>query len=745
MSGAGIVSGAASEHVSLFVDGRELDVLTLRGDEGVSTLFRYELGCAEQHDLADPEPLLGTSAVVSVRDGYGAVRTVAGIVSEASSRVFDEGRTLVTLIVRPAAYRLRVGRDSRVVQDLDVRGIVEQVLSRAGVSARWELCETYAPRSYTQQYREDDWSFVERLLEEEGIYYWFDHESGASELVFADRSGAAPELPGGAAIDFSDETGLQTSREVVHDFGACLELTEDRHRVASFDPDRPNLSVAGDQGGGDLEIYDGRGGGPVEPAIAAARVRTRMEATKAKRGRARGASNSMRVVPGRILELGGHPDGDLDGRYFITQTRIVVAQRQREGQGPEALPPDCQFESLREAVTYRPPADTPWPRQYGLQTGVIVGPAGEEVYPDSTGRVRLQFHWDRQGARDDSAGKWMRVVQRGTAGSMLLPRMGWNVITFNEEGSVDQPIVLSRLFDAEHHPPYALPDNKTRTAFKTATTPGGGSSNEIRFEDKTGAEQMFINSTRDFNVLVQDSKTEQIKADHQRSVQMNHALDVGQNAAETVVGNATTTIGGNESETTGAGQQKTVNGDEMNVIGGGRQIETGQTLTTDVTSLRTLLVGGAQIDIALGDITANAPLVHTLVGGAAIKLTIDPMIESVGAAGTTQTIGALKFEKSVAPRTITVAGAYTETIGASLAHKTKAQYSDSAPTWSKTVGATLTGDGKTITIKGDKIDVVCGGSTIAITDSSVTVTAGSIDVSDASLTTGKPGIVNLNF
>ena len=453
MTAPDALSAAASEHAALQIDGRELDVLALEGEEAVSRLFCYRLRCRTTDEWADPEGLLGKDAAIELRDGVGASRTIRGIVAEAEATVFDEGRTLLVVAVRPAVYRLRLGRDCRVYQDATVQEIVQQVLDRAGLPARWQLGRSYPKRIYTQQYREDDWSFVERLLEEEGIYYWFDHEGADSALVFADESEGASDLVGGALLEFHTETGMQASRELVHQLGARSMLTEDRHTLHSFDPERPNLSVASDQGGGDLEIYDGRGAGPADPELAQARAQTRLEAAKARRATVSGASSSIRLVPGRAFELEGHLENRFDGRYFVTETELSIVQRQREGGGPESRPPECRFGALRSSQVFRAPLDTSWPRQHGLQSAVVIGPAGEEVYPDASGRVRLQYHWDRQGVRDETAGRWMRVVQRGTAGSMLLPRMGWNVTTFNEEGAVDGPMVLSRLFDAEHPPP----------------------------------------------------------------------------------------------------------------------------------------------------------------------------------------------------------------------------------------------------------------------------------------------------
>ena len=765
------------EHVSLDLEGTSLEVVELRTDEAVSQLFRIDLSCVSSDAGPSPHELLGKRAHVVLRDGAGTLRPIRGIVAEARKVVMDQGKATLELTIRPDAFRLTLGRDCRVFHDSSVVDIVKSVLARAGVEADWELMGSYHTRVYTAQYRESDWSFVSRLLEEEGIYYWFDHDERESRIVFGDRSAGAADLHGGAAVRYATETGLQTGREVIIDIGAGGRFSADRFTVGSFDHERPELTIRSSAGGGAHEMYDAPGGGPADPGVAQARAQTRLEAAQSLRTEYRGRSSSIRLVPGRLLEVTDPPVPQLGGRLFLLASKLHVRQR-RWGAVESLSPPECAFRGLPKEVLFRPEALTPGARQAGLQTGVVVGAPGDEVYPDSVGRVRVQLHWDREGGRDDKAGKWMRSAQRGTADSMLLQRVGWNVMTANEEGTVDAPLVLSRFYDAEHPPPYALPDNKTRVTYKTATTPGGGSFNEIRYEDLAGSEEMFINASKDMQVLVNDRKAETVKSNAARTVVVDWLLDVGKNYSEEVQASQKVSVGASEEEGVGDARKKSVTGSESASVGAGRTFATGDSITTNVGGMRTLRVGGAQLDISLGEIKLTAPAIAVLVGGAAIKATFDKMVESVGmtvnvstginlaggkvkqAAGlpgvsglvsglnskfnakvgiVVQTIGGAKFELTPKTRSIKVDGQYNETVGGMMTLKTAADIVDSSKSSSTlTVAGPLSAKAREIVVEAtDELVVECGSTKLTINKSEVKLESPSVDLSQASLMTAK--------
>ncbi|HVY46948.1 MAG TPA: hypothetical protein VHB21_13765, partial [Minicystis sp.] len=369
--------------------------------------------------------------------------------------------------------------------------------------------------------------------------------------------------------------------------------------------------------------------------------------------------------------------------------------------------------------------------------------------------------------------------------SMLLPRVGWNVFTVNEEGDADAPAVMSRMFDAAHPPPYPLPENKTRTVFKTATTPGGGSFNEIRYEDTAGQEQMLVVASKDLDVLVQNAKTEDVKRDLSRDVKNDHTLDVGQNAEEGIVGSQTITIGGSEHEKVGKSRQKEIGKDETISIGGARSLRVSGAAETSAAS-RSLSVGVAQIDVSLGDLTLTTPVYAELVGGAVVRASPRPITEDVGMTLSTsmivsratgmlgvggiggavvsaaaraipavsggagivvQTIGGAKLELAGLSRTVSVTKKLTETVGGAMVVKTMGTFTDEATTkWSLTVGGKLDLGAKELVVEGDVVTLeVAGGTQIVVDkDHGVKISSASMDLSGAELSAEPKGKVKQN-
>jgi type VI secretion system secreted protein VgrG len=716
----------ADEHARLRIGGSDLEVVSLDAREGASELYRIELVCRGPAGGIEPGSVLGAEAVVQLFDSFEQSRTVTGVVAELGNLHHDDGSVTVRVLVRPAAHLLTLGSGCRAFVDQSVVEIVDRVLG--SLPHRWEVTQTYAKRAYTQQYREDDWGFVARELESEGIYYWFDHAAGG-ELVLADDSTVAPELAGGATIEFALERGMSADGERIGQLGGTAALAPGKFTIRSFNPAKPDLEVGGSTGEGALEIYDAPGGGPDSPAEAARQARLRSQGSAAAAAGVSGQASSVRVAPGMQLEVVNHPLSRLDGRYFVTSARYRIRQRRRVA-GASERPYVCWFTAIRAEVPYRAPLVSPPARQSGLQSGVVGGPPGQEIYPSEMGEVRVQLHWDREGGRDDRSGKWMRVAQRGSNDSFLIPRIGWNVLTFNDEGSADAPSVLSRLHDAEHPPAYELPANKTRVVFKTATSPANGTSNEIYFEDKRGAELMFMNASKDQTFFVQGARNEEVLHDGVHKVGQNHTLNVTLEALERVEHDQSIAVGGNESTDMGGAGLTVVEGHMSTTIGGKLSLHTGTAAGVAVAGTRTLSVSAAVIDASLGEIGADAKFVNVLVGGAHLKLSAKSITEDVGGVSV-QTIGGAKIEIAKLNRALDVRKQLLETVGGLLSAETGSVYTDgSRKVTAWTVGAKMSAEAPEIVVEGyEKVTFKCGASTIVVTSEGIEFCAAKFDLS----------------
>jgi type VI secretion system secreted protein VgrG len=422
---------------------------------------------------------------------------------------------------------------------------------------------------------------------------------------------------------------------------------------------------------------------------------------------------------------------------------IDVVQRVRDAERKDHRPFACRFRALPLATPFRPAEVTPPARQAGLQSGVVVGPPGAEVHPDGGGRVRVQLHWDRLGKRDAAGGRFMRVAQRGTGDSMLLPRIGWNVLTFNEEGSPDVPSVLSRIHDAEHPPAYPLPANKTRVVFKTATTPGGGSFNEVRYEDERGAEEMFMHASRDMGVLVQNDKTEAIDHDSKRAVAVDHALSIGKDHLEAVKNDQRVSIGANEKVAVKGDRELGVSNDLRQNVGASRDLHVGAASATQVGLTRSLQVGAVQVDVTLGPISCtSATTTSTTVGGAMIRATLKTLSEKVQL-GTVQTIGGAKIELARRGLSISTSLLHAETVGGVMLLKSADKLGESALATSITAGGPMKIAAPKITVKGgQKITLSCGASSVTISDGAIEIKSSKVTLDGSVLDADAPFIAH---
>ncbi|WP_421682945.1 type VI secretion system tip protein VgrG [Stutzerimonas urumqiensis] len=515
-------------HFSLQLPGIEhdLQVLEFHGREALSTPFAFDIELvSERPDLA-LETLLHQPAFLAFAPNGGIHGQVYRIAQGDSGKRLTRYR--LTLVPQLAYLTHRTNQ--RIFQHLTVPQIVVQVLEEhgilAGVGHRFDLGPVvYPEREYCVQYDESDLHFVQRLCEEEGIHYHFQHSPDGHLLVFGDDQTVFPTL---SPVAYQQGSGLVADQPVIKRFGLRMETRTSRVTRRDYDFEKPRLTMeAAFQSDfqPDLEDYD-YPGRFVDRSRGKHLAQRALERHRHDYERAEGESDQPLLVSGHFLELTEHPRGDWNQLWLLNEVIHEGKQPQvlEESVTSDTQPQDGFTQGYRNRFTatpwdipFRPALNHPKPKVLGSQTAVVTGPAGEEIHCDEYGRVKVQFHWDRHGQADDKTSCWLRVSSSWAGdryGGIAIPRVGMEVLVTFLEGDPDQPLVTGCLYHAEHVVPYDLPANKTRTVFKTLSSPGGGGYNELRIEDRKGAEQIYIHAQRDWDENIEHDQ--KIRVGHER-------------------------------------------------------------------------------------------------------------------------------------------------------------------------------------------------------------------------------------
>lgn len=645
----------------------ELAVLSFEAEEELSRPFSVDVTLVGVGDVeVDCPALLGQTAALTIHLGDGNDRHFHGIVSEV--RAWEEGdgeaRRRYRMRVVPRLWRLGQIRRSRIFQRLTAPKIVERVLGEGQVALRSALNATYRTREYCVQYAETDVDFVSRLLEEEGIFYFFEHAGDEHTLVLADANSACVPVPGGERIIFRERSKMAADAEHVSAFSSRLAVRTGKVSLRDFNYLLPAVDLTNSAGDADLEAYE-YPGGYAEGGAGRTLAKIRLEEHRARVEQLAGSTVSRRLRPGFLLELDEHPIAGLNDLYLLVSARHVGRQPEvlaalggapaADG-GAEAF--RSEFTCIRKSVPFRPERVTPRPFVAGPQTAIVVGPSGEEVFCDEHGRIKVQFHWDREGKKDDRSSCFIRVAQAWAGpgwGALYLPRIGQEVVVEFLHGDPDRPIVTGSVYNGTHPPPLSLPSEKTKSTLRSASSPGSGGSNEIRFEDAAGSEEIYLHAQKDLNVLVENDKAQKVGGNEQLTVEKNRARTVGGNQSLTVAKDDSSTIGGNQSlqvgmsrtTTVGGSHTETVAGDQSTTVGGAQSITVALAATETVGLGKALNVGGAYA------VTVGAAM-NEAVGG--LKA------EEVGGAKT-EVVGGKKSEVVKGSRSLKVGGDLSETVG----------------------------------------------------------------------------------
>jgi type VI secretion system secreted protein VgrG len=608
----------------------------MRGSEELGRLFEFELDLLSEDRELDPDDLLGQNMTVRLALPEERTRYFNGFVS----RFMHTGVVAVPTpggerelsayraTLRPWLWFLTRTSDCRIFQDKTVPEIVKQLLRERGFTDFEEsLYSSYRKLPYCVQYRETDFAFISRLLEQEGIYYYFEHENGRHMLVLCDDAGSHKPVQGYERIPFylPAERGHR-ERDHVYEWSFGRELQPGAVVLNDFDFERPRASLlarsttARRHALADFEIYD-YPGEYVQSSDGEQYARVRIEELQAGHEVAYGAGNARGLVAGALFTLEHPPREDQEREYLVVSAvHDLRSDEYESGSGNGREPYACTFTAIAGRQPFRAARVTPKPVIQGPQTAIVVGKSGEEIWPDKYGRVKVLFHWDRYGKADENSSCWIRVAQMWAGkrwGAMHLPRVGQEVLVEFLEGDPDQPIITGRVYNGDAMPPYDLPANASMSTVKSNSTKGGGGFNELRFEDKKGEEQVFVHAQKDLDVRV--------KANRRESIGNERHLFVKSDRVEQVDGSVHLTVGKDHFDKTGtawsvdAGQTIDARAGMTVALDGGQEVHVkgGMSVVIEAGVQLTLKVGGNFVVIDPAGVTIQGTLVLINSGGAA--------------------------------------------------------------------------------------------------------------------------------
>lgn len=605
-------------------------VEAINGSEGMSRLFGYELSLVSERQEIAFEDIIGTGVTVSIGVPLGGRRFINGIVSrfaQTSGSGTTSGDTRVShyrATIVPWFWLLCRSAESRIFQNLSVPDIVGKVFKEHGFSDfQLKLQGTYPKRDYLVQYRETHFNFVSRLLEEEGIHYFFEHGNGKHKLILADTPDANLPCPDQNSARYQVTTEESKDDDVITSLEKSQEIRPGKYALNDFNFQIPNTSLSVDLpakqkiGPGEREIYDYPGSYQNKSA-GESYARVRMEEEEAQVTTIAGASGCRAFTTGYRFTLHNYHQTQMNGKAFVL-TAIEHHATQSVGSGG-AFHYANRFSCIPADVPFRPPRTTPKPVVHGSQTAMVVGPKGEEIHVDELGRVKVQFHWDREGKKDAKSSCWIRVSQAwaGTNwGVMFIPRIGQEVIVDFLEGDPDSPIITGRVYNGLSKPPYPLPAEKTKSSIKSNSTPGGAGCNEIRFEDKAGEEQLFIQAERQHDVRVKKDSLEWIGRERHLLVTKDQLEQVGGDKHLTVTGDRNDKVDGTLSQKIGQDLQQKVGARHALEAGQEIHLKAGMKLVIEAGTQISLKVGGNFIDIGPAGVTIKGTMVLINSGGSA--------------------------------------------------------------------------------------------------------------------------------
>ncbi len=610
----------------------EWKVIGFEGREALSQLFSFQVDLAAQSADVDIEGVLGKNCLLEI-DGPSGSRFVHGMVCRFERTGQGRRDTYYSAEVVPVHWLLGKRFHSRIFQEHNCAGmtpqaIIEKVFTDAGMPAgsyRFAISGSYAAREYVVQYRESDLDFISRVMEEEGIFYFFEHTAEGHKMVLADSGVAHVASPLDPECLYREPTGLLGERVSIYALRETADIQSGAFRLKDFDFIKPGTDIGVNKtsdSNTSLEVSDypgrytdAREGGRLADV--------RLQEQQAGKRVLQMSGNVRGLLPGYKFTLQEHPVEALNMEFLVVQVlqRGTQPQGAEDGDGSGGTPRyESDLRVIPATVAFRPPRVTPRPQILGSQTAMVTGPSGEEIYTDQYGRVKVKFHWDLEGAHDENSSRWIRVSQGmagGQYGMLFLPRVGQEVVVDHLNGDPDRPIITGRVFNNDQMPPYTLPDEKTKSTIKTHTSQGGGGTNEICFEDKAGEEQVLIYAQKDLHIRALNDMVQNVQNDQHLTVDQHRFALIKQNDHCEVTLDRNEKIGGKYSSEVTGDQGNKVGGNASMDVTGKLYLKSAQEVVIEGSMGLTLKVGGNFIKIDPSGVSIVGTLTKINSGGAA--------------------------------------------------------------------------------------------------------------------------------
>lgn len=647
--------------------GTEATLTKFEGEEGISSLFKFRFEFVSPKNNLSFKDIVGKSVTASFKNDLGT-RYINGIVFSFrqlqtiyQAQAFEQ--TFYELVVVPTMWNMKLSENCQIFQDMSAMDIIKKVMGTYALEIEDKVTSAgKATMDYMVQFNESDFHFVCRLMEQFGIFYFFIHENGKHTLYLGDDSSAFPDAENGKNIPFTGPLLTQNTNILgVQEFILEGQIFPASYATSSYNFTTPSTSLfaktTGEGLAGNMYHYPDRDWtGTQSDSESISKVR--LESYEAPGTTMSGSSNIPFLTQGGVFTIKGHPRSEINGKSIVASTvrhtaelkDTVVDEGYNEVAGDDTLQNLAiyknTFTSFPKNTPFKPPITTPIP-QIPTQTATVTGKAGEEIWTDKYGRIKVKFHWDQSGTTDDKTTCWIRVMQHWTGnqwGFVFIPRIGQEVVVQFINGLASHPLVTGCVYNEENMPPY-LPDEPTKSTIKTNSTKGGGGFNELRLDDKKGSEQVYIHAQKDMDTMVLANKTTTVqKGNREITIQEGNYTNTLQKGNETKTlqnGNRTVMITGNQDHTTTKNYTHKVQGNyELDVTGnattkvqGNYELDVTGNATTKVQGNVTSTVQGNVTETITGNanITISGNCILTVTGNTTITPT-GPMMISCGAA-----------------------------------------------------------------------------------------------------------------